>query len=200
MMQLVRVQSCTIKINSVRYTSNKTISKMSGHNHAHGACGHEHAEGGGHTHDHGEDEGGEAWALYEKIDTDRLICLNEKRDSSLKDVIRPWHQRLDTTLPTLESDTDEQLLMCIPFINPVKIKSIAILGAGDEENPAVMSAYVNQEVMDFSSTESIRPVQTWELTRRVGDGFMEYPTRYTKFQVSLCNSDCDIGREDRVGN
>ncbi len=132
----------------------------------------------------GEDEGGEAWALYEKVDTDRLVCLNEKRPSSLKDVLRPWHQRLDTTLPLLESDADEQLLMCIPFTNPVKIKSIAIIGAGGSENPSRMSAFINNEVMDFSSAESTRPVQSWELTERNTDGNVEYPTRYTKFQVS----------------
>lgn len=156
---------------------------MSDHHHHHGSCGHEHHESGC-DHDHGEDEGGEAWALYEKVDTERLVCLNEKRPGSLKDILRPWHQRLDTSLPDLESDADEQLLMCIPFTNPVKIKSIAIIGAGDQENPAKMAAFVNNEVMDFSSAESTHAVQTWELTERNADGMMEYPTRYTKFQVS----------------
>lgn len=184
---LITASMCPHDASALFAAQQRTLT-MTGHGHAHGACGHEHAEHGGHEHDHGQDEGGEAWALYEKIDTDRLLCLNEKRRDSLKDVLRPWHQRLDTTLPTLESDMDEQLLMCIPFVSPVKIKSIAILGAGDEGNPAVMSAYVNQETMDFSSTESTRPVQTWELTRRVGDGLMEYPTRFTKFQVGCASS------------
>ncbi len=149
-----------------------------GHGHGHGSCSHEHKA---HKCDH--DEGGEAWALYEKVDTLRLICLNEKRQDSLKDVLRPWDQRLDTSLPTLDSDADEQLLMCIPFTNPVKIKAICVIGGGDEENPARMSAYVNNEVMDFSTAETTKPIQTWELTRRNNEGKIEYPTRFTKFQV-----------------
>lgn len=153
---------------------------MSGHGHDHSACAHEHAE-----HDHGEDEGGEAWALYEKVDTAALICLNEAQPASLRHVLRPWHQRLDTSLPMLVSDCDDQLLMCIPFTAPVKIKSISVIGPGGEDNPAEMSAFINRENMDFSSAESTTPVQTWQLSETNPDGLLEYPTRYTKFQVRL---------------
>lgn len=142
-----------------------------------GPCAQEFdAHGGEHI------EGGEAWALYEKVDTARLVCLNEERRDSLKDVLRPWHERLNPSLPTLDSDTDEQLLMCIPFVASVKIKSICVIGGGDEENPARMSAFINREVMDFSTAENTRPVQEWQLSRHNIDGRVEYPTRISKFQ------------------
>lgn len=144
---------------------------------------HGHAHGTG-SHIHGEDEGGEGWALYQQVDTARLICLNEKRQDSLKDVLRPWDQRFDTSLPTLDSDVDPQLLICIPFVSPVKIKSICIVGAGDAEGPARMSAFLNHEVMDFASVETTTPIQEWELARGMhpAEGVVEYPTKYTKFQ------------------
>ncbi|CAN8066305.1 unnamed protein product [Agarophyton chilense] len=140
-------------------------------------CSHAH-----HDHDHEDEAGGEAWELFKQVDTNALICLNEAQPDSLKHVLRPWYKRCDTTLPTLKSDADDQLLMCIPFISPVKIKSICIIGAGDIENPSHMKAYLNDEVLDFSSVEGKRPIQEWDLTERNVDGVIEYPTKYTKFQ------------------
>lgn len=166
------------------YLSLKVSKMPHDHNHSHshggGACSHEASKTKGCDHD----EGGEAWALYQKVDTARLICLNEQRQDSLKDVLRPWHQRFDSALPTLDSDVDPQLLICIPFVSPVKIKSICVVGGGDEENPSRMSAFINTEVMDFSSAENTKPVQSWELTRRnhSTERLVEYPTRFTKFQ------------------
>lgn len=151
---------------------------MSGDDHRSGhSCSHAH-----HDHDHEDDTGGEAWSLYEQVNTDALICLNEAEPNSLKHVLRPWHKRCDSSLPILRSDADEQLLMCIPFISPVKIKSICIIGAGDVVNPAKMSAFINVETLDFDNAESMRPVQAWDLTERNVEGRIEYPTKYTKFQ------------------
>lgn len=141
------------------------------------SCGHEH-----HDHAHEGDEGGEAWALYERINTGALICLNEVEENSLRHVLRPWHARCDMSLPTLRSDADEQLLMCIPFTSPVKIKSICVIGAGDIENPSHMKAFINVENLDFSSATSMRAVQAWDLVERNVEGHVEYPTKFTKFQ------------------
>lgn len=147
---------------------------MSGHGHG---CSHEH-----HDHAHEDDSGGEAWSLYEQVDMNALQCLNESVPDSLRHVLRPWHKRCDPSLPQLVSDADEQLLLCIPFVSPVKIKSLCVIGPGDVENPAKISAFLNVEVMDFSTAEAMRPVQTWELVERNVDGAVEYPTKYTKFQ------------------
>ena len=145
--------------------------------------------GGGHSceHDHGEQGDGaeglaEEWGLYREVDTTRLSCLNEAEPDSLKRVLRPWDQRTDTSLPLLTSDADEQLLMCIPFTSPVKIRSICVIGAGGPENPAAMKAFVNHESMDFSSADTTRAVQEWQLVERNPMGDVHYPTKYTKFQ------------------
>lgn len=151
-----------------------------GHGHGHGhSCGDDHHD---HDHDHGEDTGGEAWSLFEQVDTNGLICLNELEPNSLQHVLRPWHERNNPSLPILTSDADEQLLMCIPFTSPVKIKSVCVIGAGDVENPAKLAAFVNNESMDFAEAESSRAVQEWDLVERNVDGSVEYPTKFTKFQ------------------
>lgn len=149
---------------------------MSGDDHGH-SCSHAHDE-----QKHDDNQDGEAWSLYKQVDNNDLMALNEAEPNSLVNVLRPWHQRCDTSLPTLRSDADEQLLLKIPFVSPVGIRSFCIIGAGDRENPATVKAFVNLEVMDFSTAESAKPVQTFELVERNAEGEVEYPTKFTRFQ------------------
>ena len=37
------------------------------------------------------------YSLYQKIDTEKLQCLNEAEDGSGKAVFKPWDERLDRT-------------------------------------------------------------------------------------------------------
>lgn len=53
----------------------------------------------------------------------QLVALNEAEGGSVRGVFRPWSQRLDLTLPTLDSnDDDPELLIHVPFNGCVKIK------------------------------------------------------------------------------
>ncbi|XP_059900299.1 PITH domain-containing protein 1 isoform X2 [Gadus macrocephalus] len=89
---------------------------MSGHGHGHGG-------GGGHGHGHGGCEGehepaerGLEYALYQRIDTEKLQCLNESREGDGKLVFKAWDQRTDRE-KFVESDADEELLFNIPYKN-----------------------------------------------------------------------------------
>lgn len=65
---------------------------MSGHN-CGGHCDH---DGHGHGHDHSsEAELGLQYSLYQKIDLEHVVCLNESVDGSGKTVFKPWNERLD---------------------------------------------------------------------------------------------------------
>ena len=74
---------------------------MASHNgHGHGGPN----WGGGHCsceHDHADAERGLMYSLYEKIDTPRVLCLNEAVDGSAKAIFKPWDQRLDKTIVSL---------------------------------------------------------------------------------------------------
>jgi hypothetical protein len=51
-------------------------------------------------------------------------ALNEARAGSVRGVFRPWAERLDLSLPTLDSnDDDPELLIHVPFNGTVKIKA-----------------------------------------------------------------------------
>jgi len=92
---------------------------MSGGGHGHGngdEHGHGHEGGCGCGHGHQEDgDGGEQWSLYQQVDTVRACVLNATVPDSIKYVLRPWADRMDRSLPIMESDADEQLLLCVPF-------------------------------------------------------------------------------------
>ena len=69
--------------------------------------------------DHGEagkvgEEAGIAYSLYQKIDMDKLTCLNEESENSGKTVFKPWEMRLDRE-KFVQSDADEELLFNIQF-------------------------------------------------------------------------------------
>lgn len=56
-------------------------------------CEDEH--GHGHDHNHDSAETGIEYSLYQKIDIQRVECLNEAEDNSGKLVFKPWEDRLD---------------------------------------------------------------------------------------------------------
>ncbi|XP_055750581.1 PITH domain-containing protein 1-like isoform X1 [Salvelinus fontinalis] len=101
---------------------------MSGHGgHSHGCCEDEHEPA----------ERGLEYALYQRIDVEKLQCLNEAREGDGKLVFKPWDQRTDRE-KFVESDADEELLFNIPFTGSVKLKGIIIAGEDDESHPAEM--------------------------------------------------------------
>lgn len=76
---------------------------------------HHHA-GCEHDHDHDEPGGG---ILYQRIDRDNVVALNEAVAGSGKLVIKPWDRRNDEA-DYLESDADEQLIRPSPLRSCVR--------------------------------------------------------------------------------
>lgn len=77
--------------------------------------GHDRSEGA--LHDHTDDLTPALQNhIYEQIDFDAVTTLNEQQPGSGALVLRKtWAERLEST-PDLTSDTDEQLLMHIPYV------------------------------------------------------------------------------------
>ncbi|ELR13777.1 thioredoxin family Trp26 family protein [Acanthamoeba castellanii str. Neff] len=146
---------------------------MCDHHHHGGSCAHEHTE-------EPEKERGAEYSLYQYIDTGGLTCLNERGSGTVAKVFKPWDQRLDRTA-VVESDTDEQLIIHIPFTASIKLKAINIIGGADGTSPGKLKAWINREDIDFSSVDDVAPTQEWELSENP-QGEIEYPTRITKFQ------------------
>lgn len=136
-------------------------------------CDHDHA------HD-GPDRGFE-FTLYQHIDTENVVCLNEKIPDSCQKLFKPWDKRYDVSEYT-ESDADQQLLFLIPFTGNVKLKSISIMGGPDDRSPAHFKVFVNQDTLDFDAAERGKPTQEWDMVRDAPKGeLVEYQTKIALF-------------------
>lgn len=84
----------------------------------HGAHDHGHEH---HDHDHGHDHSDEIEPalqslIWKQIEFEKIRTLNESDvDAGAKIVEKTWPQRLDPE-PELVSDSDDQLLMFIPYV------------------------------------------------------------------------------------
>ena len=84
-------------------------------------CHDEHDGHGGHDHHHDHDHSDDItpalqFSLYQHIHFDEITTLNEAHSGSGKAVVKKtWAERLDPE-PELASDTDEQILMTIPYV------------------------------------------------------------------------------------
>lgn len=85
------------------------------HDEHHDDSGHSHGDGA--EHDHSDDiTPALQFSLYQHIDFDKIVTLNEATYGSGKAVIKKtWAERLDTEVE-IESDADEQLLVGVPYV------------------------------------------------------------------------------------
>jgi len=138
--------------------------------------GHDHC-GGGCEHDDSP-ELGIQYSLHQKIDVDRVQCLNELEEDSGKYVFKPWEDRLNND-KVVESDADEELLFNIPFTGSVKLKGIIVVGGDSDSHPSRMRLFSNQPGMTFDDVVR-SPEQEFEM-HQDGTGTLEYATKVAKF-------------------
>ncbi|XP_053553112.1 PITH domain-containing protein 1-like [Bombina bombina] len=142
------------------------------HGHSHGggcSCGAEHTE---------SPERGIEYGLYQKIDMDKLQCLNENQEGSGRTVFRAWEERCDRSL-FVESDADEELLFNITFTGNVKLKGIILIGDDSDMHPAEMRLFKNIPQMSFDDTGR-EADQVFSLNTDL-TGELEYPTKIARF-------------------
>ncbi|KIM47166.1 hypothetical protein M413DRAFT_440671 [Hebeloma cylindrosporum] len=139
--------------------------------------------------------------LFRVIDRDNVHGLNLTVPEDAKEVIKPWDERDDTT-KFLESIVDDQLIIHVPFIENVRIKSILLkLGRG-EMTPRHLKIYANHStIVDFSEAESTKPQLNISLLE--GEtGVVEYPVRVASFtsvhSLSLFFGDSVGGEGSRI--
>lgn len=102
-------------------------------------------------------------------------CLNQSADHK-------WNNIFQKDDSYLESDTDEQLLIYIPFMQPIKIHSLCFQAPTDGRAPQTVNLYANARNMDFQSVDSAPATQ--EITLQTEDiaGDKLIPLRFVKFQ------------------
>ncbi|EGI64509.1 PREDICTED: PITH domain-containing protein CG6153 [Acromyrmex echinatior] len=120
---------------------------------------------------------GISYNLFEKIDKDRVECLNEHEEGSGAKVFKTWEERLDRS-EFVQSDVDDELLFNIPFTGDVKLKGLIVV-ADEGYSPKTVKLYKNRPHMLFDHLAN-SPEQEFELITDAY-GIHEYPVRTVKF-------------------
>jgi len=118
--------------------------------------------------------------LLSSIHLDRVYCLNESEHRSCKNPFKIKEEKLERTRVLKSNQGDPELLLFIPFICPVKLKSINIIGGGSGTTPSQVRLFRNQDNIDFGTIENMPPVQVFDLLENPY-GEIEYGTRVTRF-------------------
>lgn len=103
-------------------------------------------------------------------------CLNESNGHNLKQF---FEAKSGTNY--LESDCDEQLIINIPFTQPVKLHSLKI-GGPEKYGPKTVKIFINSSlVVDFDKATDTTGIQTLVLTEKQAAGEV-ISLNYVKFQ------------------
>lgn len=121
---------------------------------------------------------GNAQDLLDSINFRSVECLNQK-NNGIDNVLKQGY-RNDSGL-ILDSDTDEQLIIHIPFQNSVKLHSISIASDAGDSAPRRVKLFINRASLGFSEASSEAAVQEFELTPDNLEG-QPVVLKYVKFQ------------------
>lgn len=118
--------------------------------------------------------------MLASINLDAVTCLNERVFRSGRNVFKTKENKLDRSESLMSNEGDEELLLYIPFICPVKVLSICVIGGGSGTSPNLVRIFKNHDHLDFSNVNHMEPVQAFDLLENpIGE--IEYMTRVSKF-------------------
>lgn len=122
-------------------------------------------------------------SLYQQINFDAITTLNESVPNAGKAIVKKtWAERISDS-SELCSDTDEQLLMYIPYVelpthltrhlltryhsfaSQIKLHSILIRTSLSDSAPKTLKVFINRSDLDFSTASELPPTQEFHLSQ-----------------------------------
>lgn len=83
----------------------------------------------------------------------------------------------------LESDVDEQLIITIEFLQPVKLYSLQIVPASETSfSPKLLRTFVNASITGFDAAESVPCVEQLELDAATYEKKAPVQLRFVRYQ------------------
>ncbi|KAJ0982465.1 hypothetical protein J5N97_010720 [Dioscorea zingiberensis] len=116
--------------------------------------------------------------LIDFVDWSGVECLNQSNTHPFVNAMKQGYRDDDGL--HLESDSDEQLLIYIPFTQVIKLHSILIKGP-EEEGPRTVKLFANKEHMGFSNVNDYPPSDSVVLSPENLEG-KPVIVKYVKFQ------------------
>ncbi|KAI5454221.1 hypothetical protein NCC49_004284 [Naganishia albida] len=119
-------------------------------------------------------------SLLPHLFSPHITCLNESSAHGIKTIVGSDAGRKGSGW--LESEVDPELLIHLPFNQPVKIKSISIFSAiSPSQAPKTIQLFINQPTLDFSDVANLTPTQEIVLSEKDIKG-ERVEVRFVKFQ------------------
>mmetsp|Transcript_8990 Transcript_8990/g.25838 ORF Transcript_8990/g.25838 Transcript_8990/m.25838 type:complete len:173 (+) Transcript_8990:281-799(+) len=118
--------------------------------------------------------------LVEYVDWSSVECLNQKPGQEIGNALKQDHRDDDSLF--LESDTDEQLLIFVPFNQNVKLGELVLKSTEKASGPLKVKVFVNRHSMGFDQASGEPATQEFELTEKQLEG-EPVPLRFVKFQA-----------------
>ncbi|KAI0028352.1 DUF1000-domain-containing protein [Vararia minispora EC-137] len=123
-------------------------------------------------------------SLLPLINSPQINCLNEAHGHALSGIIAS--KTFNMTSAFLQSDLDEQLLLTIPFTQPVRIRSLIIKTASDvTQGPKVIKILINRRNIDFEDVQEGSESDVSQILVLTEDQVKEgkrIPLRFVRFQ------------------
>ncbi|KAG2221370.1 hypothetical protein INT45_012416 [Circinella minor] len=113
--------------------------------------------------------------LTDYITPNQMDALNQNEENNVKNVFK-------SNDAFLESDVDEQLIITVPFSQPVKIHSIKLKAKNIAQAPKTIKIYTNRQTLGFDDADSVKETQTIELEPKDFEEDAVINLRFVKFQ------------------
>lgn len=131
---------------------------------------------GASDHEHGATQD-ISFSLYSYIEYKNVTFLNAT--GNILEILRDKYDK-DAKDAFIQSKSDSQILVNIPFDGLIKLKSIILEFPDQSTLPDEMLVYINMPSLDFTSITEKVPSQTWKLAS-IPRQPIEYFTRIAKF-------------------
>ena len=119
-------------------------------------------------------------SLYSQIDVSSVIILNSTSPPHF--LIKPYTERQTPTYIT--SDSDQELLIHIPFTSSITLKSIELYSTSDS-SPREMYLYANRPGLDFESISGSIENERIKCIHGIREGISDVVEYYVKY-VCVC--------------
>ncbi|KAF1799864.1 PITH domain-containing protein [Mucor lusitanicus] len=113
--------------------------------------------------------------LTEFITPNQMDALNQQEEHNVKNIFKD-----DDSF--LQSDVDEQLIISVPFNQPVKLHSLKFKVPNIANAPKTVKIFTNRSVLGFDDVDSVKETQTLELTPENFEEDAVVNLRFVKYQ------------------
>lgn len=115
------------------------------------------------------------------VDLPRVTCLNERIDGSCRKIFKAFSERRNKDTFMQSQDYDNELILHVPFVSSVRLKSFCLSGGENGKCPSKVRIFTNRPDLDFDSVYDATPTQEIDIGSPDHEADLWYPLQVSKF-------------------